>query len=108
MTLTAIFLQFFFTYMVTVADHFGPNYVFCTRFSNFADFFDFHLVEQIFLLALLFIFFFHCLGGDFKLSVVTKAPGLLGTPMEYLFIYLFILKLDGCLVFFQEEFYLLG
>ncbi len=27
MTLTAIFLQFFFLYMVTITDHFGPNYV---------------------------------------------------------------------------------
>ncbi len=28
MTLTAIFLQFFFAYTVTITDHFGPNYVF--------------------------------------------------------------------------------
>ncbi len=27
MTLTAIFLQFFFAYTVTITDHFGPNYV---------------------------------------------------------------------------------
>ncbi len=29
MTLTAIFLQCFFAYTVTIADHFGPNYVYC-------------------------------------------------------------------------------
>ncbi len=27
MTLTAIFLQFFFAYTVTITNHFGPNYV---------------------------------------------------------------------------------
>ncbi len=34
MTLTVIFLQFFFAYTVTITDHFGPNYVLIKNVEN--------------------------------------------------------------------------